>query len=315
MINHYLRITKEATFNGGAKASPAATEQIWIDYGDQSPAIGHTPITFQHSSVVPDHGLTPRITGADSYNVAGQISTRLFHEQAGFWNEAVLEPTVAAGYGDLPSYSIDRVIRTNAGTFIKDRYNGCKFAQATISGSNQQPIIQLAASVIGGQQVAGEGLAGFATTPLCAVLPVELYRWKHHTLVLGALNLDDWVRSWSVTISHRLTPRRNKPAHVTSIGWNGWTPSIQASWDLKDKTLHDKFLSILTSYDAAKYDTATLTLDRGSGDSIVFAFGNILFSAMQTQTPPGADFTQSGTLNPHFECGETFLNVTVNNGT
>lgn len=312
MINHYLRITKETTYNGGPKASPATSEQIWIDYGDQSPNIGHVPITFQHASVVPDHGLTPRITGADSYNVAGQVSTRLFHEQADFWKEAVLQPTVAGGYGDLPSYSIDRVIRTNAGTFIKDRYNGCKFATASVSGSNQQPQVQLTASIVGGQQVAGEGLAGFATVPDCATFPVKLIRWKHHTMVLGGLNLDDWLRSWSVTVTHRLSPRRNKPAYVTSIGWNGWSSSFQGSWDLKDKTLNDKYLSILTSYDSAKYDSSTLTLDRGGGDSIVFTFGNLVFSALQTQTPPGSDFTQSGTLNPHFECGETLLAVAVN---
>lgn len=317
MINHYLRVTKEATYNGGPKSSPTAAEQVWIDYGDQSPNIGHTPVTFQHSSVVPDHGLTPRITGADAYNVAGQVSTRLFHEQAAFWKESVLQPTFASGYGDLPSYSIDRVIRTNAGTFIKDRYNGCKFNQATVSGSNQPnaAIIQVSASIVGGQHVSGEALAGFATTPECATFPTKLYRWKHHTMTLGVLSLDDWIRSWSVTVSHRLSPRRNKPAYVTSMGWNGWTPTIQGSWDLKDKTLHDKFLSILTSYDAAKYDTTTLNLDRGDGNEIDFVFGNVVISALQTQTPPGADFTQNGTLTPHFECGETFLTVTVTDAT
>lgn len=311
-MRYWLRITRETTFNGGPKASPTAAEQLWIDFGTQSPNVGHTPVIWEHRSQYPSLGPVVRMAGSDAYDVAGSFSTPLFHEQAAFWNAAVFAPTS----GELPSYSVDRIIKTNnAAAIIKDRYNGCKFNRCQIGASKspQNPLVNLSLSFAGGQRIDGIGLAGYPVDPACSVYPSKLYRWGQHSLVLGGTNMDTWVNNWSIDIAHTISPQRHKNQYVDSMYWRSWNPSFSASWDLVDKTFHDKYQAIMTSYATAKLAASSLTLDYGGGDQIIFALNNMLIRTLAKQTPVGGDFSENAQVAPVFECGTSALAVTINN--
>lgn len=318
MSRHYLRITREETYNGGPMASPTTADQIYVDYGTNAPRIKQTLVVWIHQSVVPSRGVANRLTGSDQYTVGGSLSTLLFHEQAAFWEKAVFEPTVDATtkVESLPSYTIDEAIQSTNGTFWTNRYTGCMFRQATLSGSNEgtRAPIALSVEVVGSTRIAVPGTPAFNAAG-CSDLPVKPYRWSKSLLFFNGVSLNSVLRSWQLTIAHNLASRINMGQTVTAMKHTGWSPSLQITSDLDDWSLKQAYLDLITSFSLASKDTNYLELqDSTSTGKTRFDFYNMIVGTFDENLPVGDFFTAQSTLAPYYDCTNLDMTCTVTAG-
>lgn len=335
-MQHYVKITREAPkvtgppasggYNSGPMTNPVLNKDyIWLDFGTQSPSINQTFVPWAIQSVVPKRGLTRRLAGSDQYRVAGSFTTVFYHEQAPFWKDAVLEPTVdgTTNVQDLPSYTIDRAIWSNGGVKWTDRFTGVKFTQATLTGSNEgtRAPITLAVSLSGSTRTEVPGNPAFPGTGAgCGELPVSPYRWNKSQIILGVgkenVDLDPIIRSWSVQISHILTERINKGLTVNAMAHHGWNPSLSAVWDTDDWTFKQRYIDIVKGMAEVQYGTSTLTLsDTATTGTTVFTWENLVLSALQDNLPVADFLTENGRFDPHFDCTRLDMHVAYTAGT
>lgn len=315
-MRHYLRITREETYNGGPMATPVAgTDQIFIDYGTTPPGIRQNLVVWNHQSVVPSRGLTNRLTGSDQYTVSGRLTTLLFHEQAPFWKAAVLEPTVDATTKEtsLPSYTIDQVIMGNGGAKWTDRFTGCMFRSASISGSNEgtRAPITLSVEVVGSTRAEVPGSPAFNPAG-CSDLPVEPYRFGPSSLKFANASLNSVLRSFTLAINHNIASRINMGATVTAMKHTGWTPSLQVVTDLDNFDMKTDYLQLFKDgFAAATKDSNELVLKHDAGASgLTFTFYNLLVSAFNENLPVADFFTADSTLLPYYDCTNLDMKVT-----
>lgn len=338
----YIKITKEKAYvaatgnatasggyNSGAIAVPTLNQDyIWLDYGVQVPAINQVFTHWNHQSVVPNRGVTNRLTGAEQYTIGGQFQTLLFHEQAKFWKEAVLEPTVSATSNpfkvqDLPSYQIDRYMSVNGNIQWTDRITGCKFASATLTSSSegQRAPVALSVNWQGSTriEIPTSEVTGFVA-PLCTgdSIPKKPYRWSKSTLTLDSggtpIALDKIIRSWSVEIQHQMSSRMNKGATITNMVQTGWTPQMSITFDIDSWDYKTKYLNIINGMDSVKYAKSTLVLQ----DTVVspavagnttFEWIGMVFQSL-TDNLSATDFsTQNAVLRPNYDCTDWDMKV------
>lgn len=312
-MRHWLRITKETTYNGGPMSSPTLnTDQIWLDYGTNPPQMNQNPVMFNIQSVVPKRGVVTRTAGSDQYDCNGGFSTLLFHEQANFWASAVLQPTIPSNNLQyLPSYTIDRAMINNGNLTWTDRFTGCMFQSATLNGSNEgaRAPISLAVNVMGSTRTTVPATPAF-NAPDTSVLPVKAYRWNNTTFALGGTSVNAILRSWSLAITHNLTTRRNVGQTINAIRHNGWSPVFSAVWDTDAWDYRTKFLSLIGSQTQGQYSNSTLTLaDSVTTGTTVFTLANLMFSGLTDNTPIADFFTENVTMVPIFD--STNLDMTV----
>lgn len=340
----YIKITKEKAYvaaagnitasggyNSGAITSPAPTlnqDFIWLDYGVQVPAINQVFAFWNHQSVVPNRGVTNRLTGAEQYTIGGQFQTLLFHEQAKFWKEAVLEPTVSATNNpfkvqDLPSYQIDRYMSVNGNIQWTDRITGCKFTSATLTSSSegQRAPVALSVNWQGSTriEIPTSEVTAFAP-PACAgdYIPKKPYRWSKSTLSLNtggtAIVLDKIIRSWSVEIQHQMSSRMNKGATITNMVQTGWNPQMSITLDIDSWDYKTKYCKIIDGMETTKYGTSTLVLEDTVASPAVagnttFTWIGMVFQSL-TDNLSATDFsTQNAVLKPHYDCTDWDMKV------
>lgn len=319
MARHWLRITKETTYNAGPMSSPTLnTDQIWLDYGTNPPVMNQSPVMFEINSVVPKRGVVKRSAGADQYDVNGSFGTLLYHEQAGFWANAVLQPSLLSGnLPYLPSYTIDRAMINNGNLTWTDRFTGCMFQSATINGSNEgaRAPVSLGLQVIGSTRTTVPATPAF-NAPDTSLLPIKAYRWNNSTFSLGGTNINSILRSWAITITHNLTTRKNVGPTVNAIRYNGWKPVLSATWDTDAWDYRTKFLSLIGSQTQGQYSTSTLTLADGvTTGSTVFTLANLMIAGLQENTPIADFYTQNATLEPIFDSTNLDLTAAYTAGT
>jgi len=342
----YIKITKEKPlvtangtstggYNSGAVVTPAPvlnTDYIWVDYGVQVPAINQVFAKWSHQSVVPNRGVTNRLTGAEQYTIGGQLQTLLFHEQAGFWKAAVLEPTVPTESNpfkvqDLPSYQIDRYMVVNGNAQWTDRVTGCKFMSATVSCSNEGSRAPVALSVSwqGSTRVEipSSEISAFVP-PACGsvggqvAIPVKPYRWNKSTLTLDSAGaspivMDKIIRSWTVEIQHQMSSRINKGATVTNMVQTGWTPQMSITVDIDNWDLKTRYQNIINGMDSVKYPKSTLvlldTVATGLPGNTTFTWIGMVLENL-TDNISVSDFsTQNAVLRPNYDCTEWDMKV------
>lgn len=319
-MRHYVRITREETYNNGPMANPVAgTDQIYIDYGTNPPGIRQNLTVWNHQSVVPSRGITNRLTGSDQYTVAGSLTTVLFHEQAPFWEKAVFEPTVDAitKVESLPSYTIDQAIQSSNGTMWTDRFTGCMFRQATISGSNEgtRAPITLSVEVVGSTRAAVPGSPAFNPAS-CSDLPVKPYRWSKSELHFNNVTLNPILRSWTLTIAHSIASRINMGQTVTALKHTGWNPSLSITSDIDNWDLKTAYLELLESFDKASKDSNYLELqDSTSTGKLRFDFYNMIVSSFNESLPVADFFTAQSSLMPYYDCTNLDMTCTYTAGT
>lgn len=308
MSRHYIRVTEEKTYAGDLVDAPVSGKsQIYIDYGTQPPNLRRTLSVWNHQSVVPSRGLTNRLTGSDQYAVAGSLQTLLFHEQAEFWKTATFEPTVdgTTKRESLPSYTIDQAIMSNTGIKWTDRFKGCMFTQATISGSNEgtRAPIQLSVNVVGSQRIEVPTPPAFDPAA-CADLPDSPYRWSKSEVVINGVNLKDLLRNYTLTINHQVAQRINMGQYVTALMHTGWSPSLQATIDLDNWDYKTKHFDLLTSFQAARYGTGNHIkfVDPTTGGDTTFTMYNVMVSQFGENLPVADFFTAGVTLMPYYDC-------------
>lgn len=339
----YIKITKEKAYvaatgnttasggyNSGAIAVPTLNQDyIWLDYGVQVPAINQVFSFWNHQSVVPNRGVTNRLTGAEQYTIGGQFQTLLFHEQAKFWKEAVLEPTVAATNNpfkvqDLPSYQIDRYMTVNGDIRWTDRITGCKFASATLASSSegQRAPVALSVNWQGSTriEIPASEVTAFAP-PACAgdYIPKKPYRWSKSTFTLDSTGttpivLDTIIRSWSVEIQHQMSSRMNKGATITNMVQTGWTPQMSVTLDIDSWDYKTKYCKIIDGMDAVKYAKSTLVLtdtvvSPAVAGNTTFTWMGMVFQSL-TDNLSATDFsTQNAVLRPNYDCADWDMKV------
>lgn len=323
-------ITASGGYNSGAIAVPTLNQDyIWLDYGVQVPAINQVFSFWNHQSVVPNRGVTNRLTGAEQYTIGGQFQTLLFHEQAKFWKEAVLEPTVAATNNpfkvqDLPSYQIDRYMTVNGDIRWTDRITGCKFASATLASSSegQRAPVALSVNWQGSTriEIPASEVTAFAP-PACVgdYIPKKPYRWSKSTFTLDSTGttpivLDTIIRSWSVEIQHQMSSRMNKGATITNMVQTGWTPQMSVTLDIDSWDYKTKYCKIIDGMDAVKYTKSTLVLtdtvvSPAVAGNTTFTWMGMVFQSL-TDNLSATDFsTQNAVLRPNYDCTDWDMKV------
>jgi len=340
----YIKITKEKPlvtangtssggYNSGAIVAPPpvlGTDYIWLDYGVQVPPINQVFSQWNHQSVVPNRGVTVRLTGAEQYTIGGTFQTLLFHEQAKFWKEAVLEPTVPTVSNpfkvqDLPSYQIDRYMVVNGNAQWTDRITGCKFISATVSCSNEAARAPVALSVTwqGSTRIEiPKPEVDAFVPPACGgdEIPKKPYRWNKSVLTLDSsgakpIILDPIIRSWTVEIQHQMSSRINKGATVTNMVQTGWSPQLSAVWDTDSWQFKTKYMEIMKGMDAAKYPQSTLVLtdtvaDPAKPGNTTFTWTNMVIQSLQDNLSATDFSTQNAVLRPNYDCTDWDMKVT-----
>lgn len=314
-MRHYVRITRETTYNGGPMQNPVLNEdQIWLDYGLTPPNLTQNLITWAVQSVVPRRGVTNRKIGSDQYRVGGTINTLLFHSQAPFWKKAVFEPTVdnTTLLADLPSYTIDQAIYNAKGGKWTNRFTGVKFQSAVITGTNEgtRAPVSMSVQLTGSARAEVPASPAFAP-PSCDDLPSDVYRFKNSTLTIGGVSLDPIINSWTLSIQHDLATRNNKGETINDILHTGWKPNLQCVWNIDSWDYRTKYLSLLESFDAAKYATSSLELKDTPGNGhTLFNFYNLVIGTLTDNLPVNNFPTQNATLIPNFDCTNMDMTVT-----
>ena len=322
--------TASGGYNSGAVTAPPPTlgkDYIWLDYGTNVPQINQVFTHWNHQSVVPNRGVTVRLTGAEQYTIGGSFQTLLFHEQAEFWKEAVLEPTVPTNNNpffvqDLPSYQIDRWMVVNGNAKWTDRITGCKFTSATVSSTSEgaRAPVSLTVNWQGSTRVEIPVSPAFGA-PLCAgdEIPKKPYRWNKSTLTLDTtgttpINMDKILRSWTIEIQHQMATRINKGATVTSMVQTGWTPQLSAVWDIDSWDFKTKYQEIIKGMDTVQYPESTLVLldtvkDPAKPGDTTFTFINLVIKSLADNLPVADFATQNAVLQPHFDCSKWDMKV------
>lgn len=309
-MRQWLKIMKEDTY-GTVPTDPDPTDVIWIDMEENDPTIDVTPQMYVINSALPSRGVTKRLTGASQYSVGGQIQTALYHEHANFWEEAVFEPTVTSGIPNLPSYTIHRAYADNGGVVKAEQFTGCKFTAVTVTGSNQaaQAPIRLNLTVQGSRYIEDVAL----TAPTCSVFPTSVYLWSGVDLDIGGTSLKSLIRDLNLSITHRTNPIFHANQYADRIAYYGWDVSLATNYDMESHTIRNKFLDILTSFSAAKYNTGFVDFIYAVDKKVRFNLYNVLFSAVNPQRPPGGDHMYAATLGPYYDCTNLDMTCTVTN--
>jgi len=336
-MQYYMKITKEKPlvtsngtssggYNSGAMDAPVVgSDYIWVDYGTNAPPVNQVFTNWNHQSVVPNRGVTNRLTGAEQYQIGGSIQTLLFHEQADFWRMAVLEPTVAEEDNpyfvqDLPSYQIDRWVVVNGNATWTDRITGCKFTSASLmcSSEGSRAPVQMTVNWAGSTRVEIPSAPAF-TAPLCDSWPVKPYRWNKSTLTLDSggakpIVMDNILRSWQLDIQHQMATRINKGATVTNMVQTGWAPRLSAVWDTDSWAFKTRYQDIIKGQSSVEYDKSTLVLldtvaAPAKAGNTTFSFANLVIRSLADNLPVADFSTQNAVLEPFFDCTDWDMKV------
>lgn len=310
-MRQWLQIIKETSI--GTTPAADSSNSIWIDIEETDPGITVTPSIYNVRSALPNRGVVNRISGSGSDAIAGNLSTKLYHEHADFWKEAVFVPSIRnTDEPYLPTYTITRVWRSNAWTARVEQYKRCQFQSVTLTGSNQpgQDPIAIDLTVIGGEYKDDASLSA----PACTVFPTELYLWPMTELKLNNVSIRQHLKGWQLTINHAVTPSRSVERYPNFYTYGGWSPELSFTTDLNNHDFRAKYLSIRSSFSSAIYAADNmLELTYAVDKKITFPFYNAMFSVNNPQRPPGGEHTQASTILPHYDCTNLDMTCTVTN--
>ena len=312
-MRQWLQIIKEAT--PGTTPTATGANSIWLDMEENDPGINLVPTMFTIRSALPRRGVTSRLTGSSQDAINGSISTALYHEQANFWKDTVLEPTQGAPpyyVPSLPTVTINRGWLDNGGTVRYEQYKRCTFSGFTLSGSNQgsSAPIRLSVNILGGEYNGGATIA----PPACSVFPTLVYLWSMADLKINNVSLKPVVLSLSVQATHAVTPVYHMNRFPDRYSYTGWSPSVTVAMDMDSHAYRTKYLDIRTAFASAIYATNNnIELTYAADRKVRFDLYNAMFSELSPQRPPGGDHTQNGTVVPYYDCTNLDMICTITN--
>lgn len=313
-MKSWMRIIKESSI--GTTPTPDSTNSVWIDNGTNAFSVFNKPTVTTVRTALPKRGMTKRKSFSTQDNISGTVSTKLYHEQAQFWHDVVLEPTVSvtAPYpGSLPTVTIAQGYTNDDGSLLKyEQYSRCILTQATLSGSNagEDAQIKLAVNVMGGEQVADVTVA----PPSCSDFPVKAVLWSGLIFKLNNVELQNYLDSLTLTLAHEVSKLQHTTRYPLKYIWSGWNPSLSVTMDLANHTYRDKHLAIRTAFADAIYATNNvIDFVYDSDEKTTFNFFNAFFDSLDPDLTPTGPHKQSAQISPYFDCTNLDMTCTITN--